>query len=70
MAVNALAKAGFVNVYNIIDGVDGDKVDDPRSVYLGNWMRNNWKNCGAPWTYEVNPEQMCMPSVKRPEKSG
>jgi len=28
MAVNALAKAGFVNVYNIIDGMEGDRVDD------------------------------------------
>jgi len=70
MAVNALVKAGFVNVYNIIDGVEGDKVDDPGSVYHGKRMRNGWKNCGAPWTYEVNPEQTCMPSVKRPEKSG
>jgi rhodanese-related sulfurtransferase len=65
MAVNALAKAGFVNVYNIIDGMEGDKVDDPRSVHHGKRMKNGWKNCGAPWTYEVNPEQTCLPSVKR-----
>ncbi len=65
MAVNALAKAGFVNVYNIIDGMEGDKVDDPGSVYHGKRMRNGWKNCGAPWTYEVNPEQTCMMSVKK-----
>jgi len=65
MAVNALAKAGFVNVYNIIDGMEGDKVDDPGSVYHGKRMRNGWKNCGAPWTYEVNPEQTCLPCVKR-----
>jgi rhodanese-related sulfurtransferase len=70
MAVNALAKAGFVNVYNIIDGMEGDRVDDPGCVYHGKRMRNGWKNCSAPWTYEVNPEQTCMPSVKRPEKLG
>ena len=29
MAVNALAKAGFTKVYNIIDGFEGDKVEDP-----------------------------------------
>jgi hypothetical protein len=63
------SEAGFVNVYNIIDGVEGDKVDDRGSVYHGKWMRNGWKNCGSPRTYEVNPEQMCMPSVKRPGKS-
>ena len=55
-AVNALAKAGFVNVYNIIDGMEGDKVDDPESVFYGKRMRNGWKNSGLPWTYDVNPE--------------
>ena len=55
LAVNALAKAGFVNVYNIIDGMEGDKVDDPGSVYLGKRMKNGWKNSGSPWTYDVNP---------------
>jgi rhodanese-related sulfurtransferase len=56
MAVNALAKAGFVNAYNIIDGMEGDKVDDPGSAYHGKRMRNGWKNSGSPWTYDVNPE--------------
>ena len=55
-AVNALAKAGFVNVYNIIDGMEGDKVDDPGSVNHGKRMKNGWKNSGSPWTYDVNPE--------------
>jgi rhodanese-related sulfurtransferase len=32
MAVNALAKAGFMEAYNIIDGMEGDKVDDPGSA--------------------------------------
>jgi rhodanese-related sulfurtransferase len=56
LAVNALAKAGFVNAYNIIDGMEGDKVDDPGSVYIGKRMKNGWKNSGSPWTYDVNPE--------------
>ena len=60
MAVNALAKAGFVNVYNIFDGMEGDLVDDPRSRHHGKRMKNGWKNCGAPWTYEVNPDQTCL----------
>jgi rhodanese-related sulfurtransferase len=55
MAVNALAKAGFENVYNIIDGMEGDTVNDPESVHHGKRMKNGWKN-SAPWTYEVNPE--------------
>ena len=56
MAVNALAKAGFVNVYNIIDGMEGDKVNDPESVYHGKRMKNGWKNSGLPWTYDVDPD--------------
>jgi rhodanese-related sulfurtransferase len=55
-AVNALAKAGFKNVYNIIDGMEGDKVNDPESVYNGKRMKNGWKNSGSPSTYDVNPE--------------
>ena len=65
MAVNALAKAGFVKVYNIIDGMEGDVVDDPKNKHHGKRMKNGWKNCGAPWTYEVNPEQTCLPGVRK-----
>lgn len=63
--LNALAKAGFVNVYNVIDGMEGDKVDDPGSINHGKLMKNGWKNSGAPWTYDVNPELIGYPIVKR-----
>ena len=58
IAVNALAKAGFVNVYNIINGLEGDRVNDPGSVYHGKHMRNGWKNSGLPWGYEFHPDLM------------
>jgi rhodanese-related sulfurtransferase len=61
MAVNALAKAGFTQVYNIIDGFEGDKVDDPESIYHGMRMRNGWKN-SVPWTYKLDPELVWLPS--------
>jgi rhodanese-related sulfurtransferase len=61
MAVNALAKAGYTKVYNIIDGFEGDKVDDPESVYHGMRMRNGWKN-SAPWTYRLDPKLVWLPS--------
>jgi rhodanese-related sulfurtransferase len=64
-AVNVLANVGFVNVYNIIDGMEGDKVDDPGSVYRGKRMKNGWKNSGSPWTYDVNPELIGLPIVNR-----
>jgi hypothetical protein len=59
MAVNLLAPAGFKNTYNIIDGVEGDKVDDPGSVFHGKRMKNGWKN-SAPWVYDLDPEQFIL----------
>ena len=56
-----LAEAGFKNVYNITDGMEGDKVEDPDSVYHGKRMKNGWKNSGLPWTYELDPERMRLP---------
>jgi rhodanese-related sulfurtransferase len=61
MAVNALAKAGFTQVHNIIDGFEGDKVEDPESVYHGMRLRNGWKN-SAPWTYRLDPKLVWLPS--------
>ena len=62
MAVNALAKAGFTKVHNIIDGFEGDKVEDPESIYHGMRMRNGWKN-SAPWTYHLDPKLVWLPSA-------
>ena len=59
MAVNQLAAAGFKNVHNIIDGFEGDKVTDPGSVFLGQRMKNGWKN-SAPWTYSIDPEKIIL----------
>ena len=59
MAVNALAAAGFKNAYNIVDGVEGDKVHDPNSVFDGKRMRNGWKN-SAPWVYSIDPEKVIL----------
>lgn len=56
VAVNALANVGFEHVYNVIDGFEGDTVDDPTSAFHGKRMKNGWKNAGAPWTYDCDPE--------------
>jgi rhodanese-related sulfurtransferase len=63
MAVNALAKAGFKHVYNIIDGMEGDTVEDSASVFLGQRLKNGWKNSGCPWTYKLTPDQMVLPKT-------
>jgi rhodanese-related sulfurtransferase len=59
MAVNQLAAAGFTNAYNIVDGIEGDPVDDPESVFHGKRMKNGWKN-SAPWIYDIDPEKIII----------
>ena len=58
-AVNMLAAAGVTNAYNIFDGVEGDMVKDPGSVFDGKRMKNGWKN-SAPWVYSVDPEKILL----------
>ena len=58
MAVNLLAENGFTNVYQITDGVEGDKVKDSNSYFNGQRLVNGWKNSGSPWTYKVDPEKV------------
>jgi rhodanese-related sulfurtransferase len=67
MAVNQLAAAGFTNVYNIVDGMEGDLVEDPRSVYFGKRMVNGWKN-SAPWVYTLDPEKIILEEEAEPQK--
>ena len=42
-----LPRRGIRSVYNIIDGMEGDVIDDPASVFQGQRMRNGWKNSGS-----------------------
>jgi rhodanese-related sulfurtransferase len=58
MGVNMLAQAGFTHVYNIVNGFEGDRIDDPGSVYHGKHMRNGWKNMGPPCGYDFHPDLM------------
>jgi rhodanese-related sulfurtransferase len=58
IAANMLAKAGFTKVYNIVDGMEGDSVTDPASVFQGQRLVNGWKNAGCPWTYALTPDRL------------
>jgi rhodanese-related sulfurtransferase len=60
IAVNLLARAGYRNVYNITDGMEGDVVKDSDSVFQGQHLKNGWKNSGCPWTYKLTPERMLL----------
>jgi rhodanese-related sulfurtransferase len=63
IAVNMLAKAGYKQAYNIIDGMEGDTVDYPTSVFVGQRLVNGWKNSGCPWTYNLTPDRMVLPKA-------
>ena len=63
MAVNLLAQAGFKKVYNIVDGMEGDAVEDPNSLFNGRRLKNGWKNSGCPWTYELTGDRMLLPGM-------
>lgn len=58
LAANALAQAGFKNVHNIIDGMEGDGNGDSDSAPQG-----GWKNSGCPWTKKLTPERMLLPQT-------
>ena len=60
MAVNLLAEAGFGKVYTITDGMEGDTVNDPSSIFDGQRVVNGWKNYGLPWTYHVDPGRLVL----------
>jgi len=60
-AVNQLAEAGFTNAYTITDGMEGDKVDDPGSIFHGKRMQNGWKNSGLPWIYSIDTDRIFIP---------
>jgi len=62
IACNFLAKAGFKNVYNIIDGMEGDANADSHSVATAREL-NGWKNSGCPWTKKLTPERLVLPKA-------
>jgi rhodanese-related sulfurtransferase len=70
MAINSLAGAGLLNLYNIVDGMEGELVDDPGSAFDGLRMRNGWRNAGLPWTYELDPTLMRLPTDCREPGAG
>lgn len=50
-AVNELAAAGYTNVWNLIEGFEGDRDSAGRRTL------NGWRNGGLPWTWRITREQ-------------
>lgn len=65
MAANALAMAGFTNVYNIVDGMEGDANADSDTVAKALPLTSGWKNTGCPWTKKLTPERMVLPKPQQ-----
>ena len=47
VAASMLIDAGYTNVWNLVEGFEGDKND------AGARAVNGWRNAGLPWTYTI-----------------
>lgn len=59
-AVNVLAKAGFKNLYSVIDGFEGGS-SKAKGINYGKRVVNGWKNSRIPWTYRLDPRLIYGP---------
>jgi rhodanese-related sulfurtransferase len=55
-AANFLAKAGFKNVYSVVDGFEGDLANDGPNK--GQRVVNGWRNNKLPWSYTLAKTKM------------
>lgn len=56
MAANRLKEAGYTNVYNLVEGFEGDtSKSEPNK---GQRAVNGWKNADLPWTYKLDKNKM------------
>ena len=56
VAARKLIEAGYTNVWNIVEGFEGDK--DKKT---GKRTVNGWKNAGLPWTYRIEASVAYVP---------
>ena len=54
-AADLLNKAGFTNVYSVVDGYEGDKAKNGKRIL------NGWKNSDLPWSYKLDKKKMYLP---------
>jgi rhodanese-related sulfurtransferase len=57
-AANLLAKAGYQNVWSVVDGFEGDVAKDGPEA--GKRAVNGWKNAKLPWTYSLAKNKMYL----------
>ena len=55
-AANLLTKAGYTQVYSVVDGFEGDLAKEGDNK--GRRSVNGWKNAGLPWSYNLVKNKM------------
>lgn len=55
-AANLLADLGYTKIYTIIDGYEGDRVQD--GPHRGEHLVNGWRNAGLEWSYSIAASQL------------
>lgn len=58
-AADLLAKAGYTNVYTVIDGYEGDVAKEGPNK--GKRAVNGWRNSDLPWSYQLVKSKMYLP---------
>ena len=59
-AAEALAAAGFAQIYSVIDGFEGDQVE--ADTPSGRRNLNGWKLSGLPWVHPTDRQYFGLPS--------
>lgn len=57
-AADALTKAGYSNVYSLVEGFEGDVAKEGPNT--GKRTVNGWKNAGLPWSYNLDKSKMYL----------
>jgi rhodanese-related sulfurtransferase len=55
-AADTLTRAGYANVYTVVDGFEGDPATDGATKGLR--VVNGWRNAGLPWTTRLDRAKM------------
>lgn len=61
MAANLAIQAGFTNVYSMVDGYEGDKIDDKASPNFGKRLKDGWRNTTTAWTTDLDEKLVYKP---------
>jgi rhodanese-related sulfurtransferase len=55
-AANLLNQLGYTKAYTVVDGYEGDKVQE--GAHKGQRLVNGWKNANLPWSYKPDEEKL------------